>query len=308
MRKAFIGLSSPVGYNYNNGLEKKFGKPNPIIDSPMGLFLFYDEIWFINRRTCPINCENLPYVKFLDEEYDLSKYGLEQFDWKDIKLEQSLDRNVQDEFWKEWKSTLNLNLNNKVFGVDNHSRGIDYGGNWFTPNPTALNLVIDDYLATEFGLELITNSATKVYALTNSVSQTELNKSKLTQLLLCENIPNFQLELGPYHDFIEDLRSESLLKNYRNKINSVIKDEHTNISEIKVELESAMNKYLYELILNKLDKSQIFNGIFNAGIGQVPILGNVYSGLDGGKTIYDNIKSRKEYGWVGFIAKSRLNE
>jgi hypothetical protein len=35
-------------------------------------------------------------------------------------------------------------------------------------------------------------------------------------------------------------------------------------------------------------------------------MGNIYSGLDGGMTFYNNIKDRKEIGWMAFIAKSRL--
>ena len=94
MRKAFIGLSSPIGYNYSNSFESEKGKPNPLLDSPMGVFLFYDELWFINRRTCPLNCENLPYVKFLDEEFDLSKLDLEQFHWKNFQIEKYIPKNT----------------------------------------------------------------------------------------------------------------------------------------------------------------------------------------------------------------------
>lgn len=306
MRKAFVGLSTPIGYDYKNGLENKFGKPNPIIDSPMGLFLFYDEIWFINRKTCPINCENLRYVKFLDEEYDLTKLELERFDWENIKLENDIEEGSRDKFWKNWESTLKINLGKNIIGVDNHSRGIDFGTTFLTPNPTALNLVIDDFLASHFNLELITNSATSVYAESTAKSSIDLTKSKLTQLILCDNIPNFHLPHGPYHSFIEDLRSESLLKQYRKKINEIIRNPNEDISELTKEINSAMETYLYELILKNLNKNQIFKGAFNAGIGQVPILGNIYSGYDGGKTIYDNIMTRKEYGWMGFVAKARL--
>lgn len=306
MRKAFVGLSTPIGYNYRKGFEQKFGKPNPILDSPMGLFLFYDEIWFINRKTCPINCENLSYVKFLDEEYDLSKIQLEQFSWENVSIENNIQSESRERFWSAWESTLKINLGNKVKGIDNHSRSIDYGKISFTPNPTALNLIIDDFIATEFGLELITNSATSVYAESTNKSLIGLSKTKINQHLICDNIPNFQLEDGPYHDFIEDLRSESLLKQFRTKIDELIKNPIEDIQNLKEELNTAMEKYLYELFLKNLDQTQIFKGLLNAGIGQVPILGNIYSAFDGGKTIYTNIQNRKELGWMGFVAKARL--
>ena len=43
--------------------------PNPIIESPLGLMIFYDEILFLCRSICPENMRNLPYVKFVDELY-----------------------------------------------------------------------------------------------------------------------------------------------------------------------------------------------------------------------------------------------
>jgi hypothetical protein len=69
MRRAFVGLSAPLFYDYRypamnaNGEEE----PNPILDSPFGLFLLFDEIWFLSRSLCPQSMRGLPYVKFLEE-------------------------------------------------------------------------------------------------------------------------------------------------------------------------------------------------------------------------------------------------
>lgn len=127
MRKAFVGLSSPIGYNYSKNFETENGKPNPLLNSPLGLFLFYDEIWFINRRTCPLNCENLPYVKFLDEEYDLTKLDLEQFSRENLEIE----KYIPDETLKNssdcWTKAITLNIGQNRFGVDNHGRGFEIG-------------------------------------------------------------------------------------------------------------------------------------------------------------------------------------
>ena len=70
-RIAFIGLSTPLFYDYRNPASKAISdlgsSPNPILDSPFGLFLLFDEIWFLCRSLCPQNMRDLPYVKFLDE-------------------------------------------------------------------------------------------------------------------------------------------------------------------------------------------------------------------------------------------------
>jgi hypothetical protein len=32
--------------------------PNPILDSPFGLMLLYDELWFLTKDLCPTNLRN----------------------------------------------------------------------------------------------------------------------------------------------------------------------------------------------------------------------------------------------------------
>jgi hypothetical protein len=307
MRKAFVGLSSPIGYNYSNNFETEKGKPNPLLDSPMGLFLFYDEIWFINRRTCPLNCENLPYVKFIDEEYDLNKIDLEQFSWENFQIEKYISNETLRDSGISWKNAIELNVGTNRFGIDNHGRGFQIGSINASPNPTARNLIIDDFIANHFGLELITNSLTSILASSTTIDTKGELKNSLTQLLICENIPNFQLAEGPYHELIEDLRSESLLKSFRNKIDTVSENKSkTDLDLLKAEIEKSMDRYLYELIIKQVDRKQIFKSVSSAVIGQVPVLGNIYGGLEGGWNVYNSIKDRKEAGWIGFLAKARL--
>lgn len=71
MRRAYIGLSTPIGYDYKNQATKTkadtYSSPNPILDSPFGLLLLFDELVFLTRSLCPENMRRLPYVSFLDE-------------------------------------------------------------------------------------------------------------------------------------------------------------------------------------------------------------------------------------------------
>ena len=72
-RTAYIGISYPLLYDYehqaNKGPNDLSDSPNPIIESPLGLMIFYDEILFLCKSVCPNNMRNLPYVKFVDELY-----------------------------------------------------------------------------------------------------------------------------------------------------------------------------------------------------------------------------------------------
>lgn len=316
MRKAFVGMSTPICYDYNfeHVLDNYSESPNPILDSPMGLFLLYDEIWFLSKNVCPFNCRNLPYVKFLADEYDLTMLDLNRFGWGEVELEKHFPKEDAQINWNMWKSSVRLNLDYDLFvqletrGIDNHSRMFFLGKTKQTPKPDPRNLLIDDFIATHYKLELITNSMTS--SCLNAVSSTSVDqhaKLALTQNLICNNIPNFQLKDGPYHSFIEDLRSEELLKNFRKKIASAIEENpHYDIGELKKELESAMDKYLNELILKHISKKEIYKSAASTIIGQVPVLSNIYGGIEGGVKIYNTIKDRKQLGWMGFIAKSRL--
>ncbi|HYG49289.1 MAG TPA: hypothetical protein VD905_00225 [Flavobacteriales bacterium] len=307
MRRAFIGLSSPLGYNYANNFEDNNGKPNPLLDSPMGLFLFYDEIWFINRRTCPVNCEKLPYVKFLDEEYNLNNLILDQFSWENQKIEKQIHPNLQKFAGDRWIKSIEINVGKERWGIDNHSRHFKLGKIGVIPNPTIGNLMIDDYIANHYHLELITNSYTSVLASSTNVKSEDGLKNSLTQLLICENIPNFQLESGPYHSFIDDLRSEPLLINFRKKIDEITKNKKPEEADnLKKELNKAMEIYQNELILKIMDKNQLFKSVGKFIIGKAPVVGNVYEGLNGGMEVYKNLKTKEGAGWIGFLAKSRL--
>src|SRR5690242_9801153 len=70
-RIAYVGLSSPIFYDYSRlgkPSENEMDSPNPILDGSFGLFMLFDEIWFISRNLCPQNLRRAPFVRFLFEE------------------------------------------------------------------------------------------------------------------------------------------------------------------------------------------------------------------------------------------------
>ena len=72
MRIAYVGLSTPLFYDYHFPATKApsdlSSSPNPILDSSFGIMLLFDEIWFLCRSLCPDNMRSLSYVKFMDEQ------------------------------------------------------------------------------------------------------------------------------------------------------------------------------------------------------------------------------------------------
>src|SRR5215204_5796630 len=71
VRIGLVGLSTPIAFDYGveatRTLADVASSPNPILDSPFGLMLLYDELWFVCRSLCPENMRGCSFVRFLDE-------------------------------------------------------------------------------------------------------------------------------------------------------------------------------------------------------------------------------------------------
>src|SRR5260370_15334750 len=115
MRTDFVGLSTPLFYDYRHPASRApsdlYSSPNPILDSPFGLMLLYDEIWFLCRSLCPENMRESPHVRFLDERKMLPPLRdlatLET--WKDVEASPSLRdryRKATRTFFDSYKETV----------------------------------------------------------------------------------------------------------------------------------------------------------------------------------------------------------
>jgi hypothetical protein len=316
MRRAFIGLSSPICYDYgfDHVLDDHLQLPNPVLDSPMAIFLLYDELWFLNRHVCPMNCRELPFVRFVEDEYDLTKLDLRPFDLSLSQMEEALPGGYNAITWETYRKAVKDNLDYELEhrletrGIDTSSRPFKIGNRLKHASADPRNLLIDDLIAREYGMQLITNSMTSgCLAALRKPERAKANELVLTQYLLCENVPNFQFKEGPYHALIADLRSDNLLENFRKRIQGVVaRRPEESPAQLKKEMEDAMTRYLNELIIKTVDKKNIYVGVASAILGQIPVIGNVYGAFEGGAEVYERIKERTDVGWMAFIAKARL--
>jgi hypothetical protein len=136
MRIAFIGLSGPLFYDYRNPARKApsdlESSPNPVLDSPFGLLLLFDEIWFLCRSLCPDNMRDLPYVKFLDETGTLPKLDNTTISdaTKSIKADRllynSYEKFTERFFAKYWKTVRQVGI---IWNAapDNHTHMLKVG-------------------------------------------------------------------------------------------------------------------------------------------------------------------------------------
>jgi hypothetical protein len=308
-RKAYIGISYPLLYNYQTSQfvkgHKKLGPlPNPIIESPVGLMILYDEIWFLSRALCPINMRSLPYVFFVDEQYP-------EFDFEGIT---KISTNMLDDF------TIACNecpyeiqeLLSTTPGMDTHSRIIPVGNAslFFTSNINSF--IFDCYVVSalqesyNLDIEMITNSIFTTPETPNS------SAFEFTEKLIIHDIPNYLTKLGPYHECFEELRDNEFLKDFR----KWILEDHSHIqkaemSEMCNSVEHAITRaqeesYIAKLKENKSSKFWLSSAktIISTCLGipfpQVSIC-DATSSIARHSIEYKKIKNDR---WQGFIIQS----
>jgi hypothetical protein len=293
-RKALVGYSSPIGYYYN--FERERGNPCSIVEAPLSLLVLYDEIWFMSRDLCPYNLIDLTYVHFVDEELfpeglpaDFSK-GLES------------PNEIKDFPWDYWKSSVENSFVSEA-RFDNHARGRLFGELSILPTPGSYdNFLVDYYVAEKFGLELVENSV-------NSLWMTSFAKSMLSmqtsEHLLMPKLPSFQSLEGPYHPFIEDLRKDGLIYSYRQKMIEISRDSNfEGLTELKLKLDLEYQRIVAELAVGEFSNKRIVDGAASLTVGQVPIISNIVSGIQGINTLRNAYKNKKNNSWAGFIART----
>jgi len=294
LRRVLIGFSSPLGYYYD--LETEKGHPGPILEAPLGYFLFYDEIWFINRKLCPYNMVDLPYVHFVDE--DLLKEGLPE----DFTEGTTTLPKLPDFPFPKWTKQVQETF---ITGArfDNHARTQRLGELIVLPTPgNYANFIIDSYIAARFDLELAENTI-------NAGWLTKFTKNFLlvqtTEKILAERIPSLQTMDGPYHSVIEDFRKDSLLKSYRDKVTEAYQSRsYDELPIVCKKLGDEYDRITAELAATRFGVSRLVDGGVSLSVGQVPVAGNVSSAIQGIREISGYFRDKKDKGWAGFIART----
>lgn len=314
-RSAYVGLSGPICYDYET-MNKNF--PNPILEAPLGLLVFYNEVVFLHESLCPKSIQNLEFVRFLSDSVDLKDYfeeveNIQKTEPDDIgsnkialnKLNTNWERD-----WNQINSQYMLIVNeigSQAIRADNHSLPLEFGKYHVRPNSKErLNVAYDNFIAGQEGLSFVTNSA-----INNSFTHyfNSLGKSILTNTLLAKRIPNYVNEEGPYVEIIENIRNRRLLKEFREKIDHFIgTQDYKSIEEYSKKLEEEFNAIRNELANRVFAKTRPYNSIMSfakallsEGLKSIPGLGIAISTYDVGKEFYDVHKDRKNYGWTGLL-------
>lgn len=240
-RTAFIGISYPLLYDYRHQADKSpndiSDSPNPIIESPMGLMIFYDEILFLCRSICPNNMRNLQYVKFVDELYP-------DFYFEEIwKRANEMAENISIKTKLSHKDIVK-SLNVEGWEADGHTHGLKIGDIILSANSNEDKFLFDLYVFQALqncyndDIEFVANS---MYV---SESFNASNVADFIERIIIHGVPNYIGVSGPYHECMEELRGNKYIKDFRRWII----DYHSHIQKAEInEMCNAIEKNIEEV-------------------------------------------------------------
>ncbi|WP_345984757.1 hypothetical protein WCX49_08990 [Sulfurimonas sp. HSL-1656] len=309
MREAYIGLSTPVGFDYLNTATKtkadQTSSPNPILDSPFGLMLLFDKLVFLSKSLCPENMRNLPFVEFLDENGSLPFVSEEEIELAITKIREQNNSRM--------KTGISFQTAIQEAGVldgimvDNHTHSLKIGNYVGYANSDEYNLAIDLlYLSKLQGrtIELVTNSRLRP---THNLPTETWAGAKLTELLVIDNISNYLSPKGPYHPVIDEVRENKYLDEFRKWIISQNGSASiTEVQDMKKQVEYAIQDAQDKLFLRHLDPKRHFLTIGEAMLGDLaglvyPLAGTTKATVEVGKEIINPTVNK----WQGFIVSAK---
>ncbi len=299
--RAYVGLSTPIAFDYKAYHAEKRDYPNPLLEAPLGLFLMYDEIWFLDPFVCPYNVADheLEYVKFVTDRYELS-------DVIELDLEPPKP-GPSEYFWEDWNGIVR---NIAPFAqADNHSKV--YVAGVVPDSRSPRNVAIDQTVAATLDLELISNTPTSGWLRSVFVPQAGMH---LTERLVSNRVPNYQSAEGPYFDGLDDLRRLPHLRRFRKKVQreSLTMDSKT-LEEVVEGIEEDFATIRNETLLSRVGRGRVYEGSLQiAAIAAseaakaIPLVGQIYGVASAAKDIGEQLRDRKKYGWAGFLANVEL--
>lgn len=308
--RAFIGLSGPIGYNYER-LGKRRSTPNPILEDVTGLLLCYDELIFLCRELCPQDMRDLPYVSFVTEDSVQADRAL-------VAAEQSKEiykslRHEPADLSGLWASTLNLMVG-ELRGIDNHGRPLLEYDTLPTPNcASAENAVVDRIVAQSLDLgelDILVNSCAS--KMLNGINTDLIDNPNfapwhldVASKIAGIRVPNSLGLDGGYNEAIEDVRSHQYVADFRRHLLGR-NPEEVPVDAMVDSINDLAATYAQEAFRKDLSKGRTY-----ASVGKM-LTGSLLSFLPGPAgtlasltceipSIIVDSRRRKASRWAGFV-------
>ncbi|MFD3537219.1 hypothetical protein [Streptomyces sp. NPDC058661] len=320
MKRAFVGLSTPLTYDYHNDLGSTPGGggiPNAVLENVTGLLLCYDEIWFVSREFCPADLQELPYIKFITDFPDLWERALvarEQY--RGDTFRETVDLIYKNRPGDYFKTVDCIRRSLRFdFTPDNHSRGVTPG---FTQGSSAdPDLFVQDLgiaASLDMGLDVITNSTLARALRSLSDRGPKVESFEQWQIEAAEEAVSMRTidYLGPrgaYHESIEELRGHSRLEEFR-----AFLSEADRVDGDAYALAAEVNKLAAQHSIEVMERFVKGRGrlqtIGKASVGPLgnllaPMLGSALSGAISIGEWNRERKERKRVAWALFVLQAR---
>ncbi|GAA2539366.1 MULTISPECIES: hypothetical protein [Streptomyces] len=320
MKRAFVGLSTPITYDYRNSVgETGSGAlvPNAVLENVTGLILCYDEIWFISREFCPVDLQDLPYIKFLTDFPELWQRALvarDQYGDESFRPQADLIYENRPDDYFETIDRIKRSLQFD-FGPDNHSRGVTPG--FGMGNAADARLFIQDVgiaASLDMGLDVITNStmARALQALENRGPRVETFEQ--WQIQAAEEVISMRTVdyLGPrgaYHESLEDLRGHSRLEEFRQFLAEADRSDASAVA-LASEVNNLAIKHSIDVMERFVKGRGRLRTIGRASVGPIgnllhPGIGSVLSGAISLTDWNQERKQRNKVAWALFVLQAR---
>ena len=321
MRRALIGFSSPIGYDYRyNATETKNDRdlkpPNARLFGATGLLLLYDEIVFACESLCPENMRGLSYVRYLDREFSSLGLSEQRFRAKIDAVYQNYQSDIKFQI-AGLASQSHQDFCDAHFGktFDDHRNVLIFCGEGIFPKCGTFQTIIDTWIINHFrnlNLTIVINPFTMRDYFRDLLGVTDveagLKKLEISEKLISlQNIMDIDNEVGPYHPVIEELRHDSLIENYRKWLSDDKQKWHNR--EIK-DIVNEVDAKVYEFTLKSLAAYVAPTSLIQTTVSVTK--GLALDAIPLGSTmnvIGDEAKrhhQRQEFGWQAFIARSRF--
>lgn len=311
-RIAYIGLSYPLLYDYKNQAEMTENdvtdSPNPIIESPLGLMILYDELWFLCESICPNNMRKLPYVKFVDQLFPDLYYG------DPYTLMISSDYDIDYNGSLSYQTIIDRMKLGNWESLDTHTHGFRLGQNIISASSNSNMFIFDIYVFKALqerctdAIELVSNSLYRLKECDNSNREAEA-----AERIIIPNIPNYLSSEGPYHECMEDIRENKYLKDFRKWI--IENHSHLQkkeITEICTEVERGITETKNTVLKKYLEENSRFTffkstgkAIVTTALGAVCLPISILDAMAGVTSKGKKTCEVSNYRWQGFVVEAR---
>ena len=327
-RTAFIGLSSPLAYDFKPTLEtvhpRDEASPNPILEDAMGLMLFYDELVFLSRHLCPVNMRSLDFVSFLTDRQDFAeKFG--GVELEELALSERQDTSL---FGYAHRRSMLFDYGEAISAVTGEPLGASgraegsFDPSNFTPyfhlnddfrvsgSSTDFEVMCYDWATqSQFGLEdadAVFNSANASYY--GKILRRDAGTGRqvaIVHRLVARHLPNYLGPLGPYHAAIEELRSHAFVEDLRSYLDELVSSgDDREIEQVVVEMERLTNQYRDRVFRRHLAARNEYFTLAKAFVTDVaglfvPFLGSAAA-------LFESCVRRRQRGkmkWAGFVVE-----